>query len=213
MLGRIRWGSGRKGGLRMEQILGLSVLLVELPQNSRRLEKKIKWAAEMLRNNHVTRVLTPPEFPWWTILIRAGLRPVETRTLRTALTPAWVVAQLERRNVFPRDAVLCLKGERVEYDMERVARELCPMVRNLILDIPGGYETANRLRRELGMPILPKGFLNAHLTLQFDGGPVLTGAEVVLPYGELPTDCDKFSLIGVLWETGRIHTEEIALKV
>lgn len=213
MLGRIRWGSGRKGVLRKEQILGLSILLVELPQNSRRLEQKIKWAAEVLRKNRVKRVLTPPEFSWWTILIRAGLRPVETRTLRTALAPDWVVAQLERRNVFPKDAVLCLKGERVEYDMERVARELCPMVRNLILDIPGGYETANRLRRELGLPILPNGFLDAHLTLRFDEGPVLTGAEVVLPCRELPTDCEKFPLIGVLWETGRITAEEIALKV
>ena len=213
MLGRVRWGSGRKVALKREDLLGLPVLLAELPRNSRRPERNVKQSAELFRKKRVTRVLTPPEFPWWAILVRAGLQPVETRRLRIVLAPAWVEVQLERRNIRPTDAVLCLQGEKTEYDMELIARELCPLVRNLILDFPGGYETANRLRRELGIPILPRECPNAHLTLRLDEGPLLIGAKFALKDKTLPDDCEADSLISALWESGRVKTEEILLRI
>lgn len=213
MLGRMRWGRGRKVVLEAEQILGLSLLSVELPQGSRRPERMVQKGAELLRRNRVTRVLVPAEFPWWEVLAHNGLRPVETRALRCALAPAWVAAQLKRQNISPEDAVLCLRGEKGEPELERVARTLCPVIRNLILDVPGGNMTAKRLRQEMGIPVLLGGSFAAHLTLQFDGGPVLTGANVALPSKTLPPDCDRFPLLGVLWENGRIKIEEIALEI
>lgn len=213
MLGRIQWGSGRKIVLRTEQLLGLSVLTVELPQNSRKLKREITRGAELLRKNRVVRVLTPAEFPWWPILVCAGLRPVETRMLRCMLAPIWVAAQLKRRDIPRERAILCLKGERSEPALEQLSRELCPLVRSLVFDVPGGDEAASRLRREMGMPVLPSDFTEVDLTMRLDRGPVLAGAEITLQGRELPAGCDGVSLIGALWENGRIKSEEIALKL
>lgn len=213
MLGRIQWGSGRKNVLRAEQILGLSMLTVEVPQKSCQRKREIKKVAELFRKNHVTRVLNSADFPWWPFLKQEGLRSVETRMLRCMLAPKWVAAQLKRQNIPPERAVVCLKGEKSDPALEQLARELCPLVRSLVFDIPGGNRAANRLRREMGMPILPDDFDEVHLTLQFDEGPVLAGAEITLLERKLPTDCDRVSLIGALWENGRIQPEEIVLKL
>lgn len=213
MLGRIRWGSGRKVAVRTEQILGLPVLSVELPQNTHKWEREMEKAAVLLRKNRVIRLLAPPDFPWWPELMRLGVRPVETRMLRYMLAPVWVTAQLKRWNISPEAAVLRIKGERSDPALAQLARELCPMVRSLVFDVPGGDETANRLRREMGMPVLPSDFSEVDLTLRLDEGPVLTGAEITLPGRELPTDCDRTSLIGALWENNRIKSEEIVLKL
>ena len=213
MLGQIRWGSGRKIGLQCEQILGLSVLTLELPWSSRRPERVVRKGAVLLHSRRVRCVLTPPEFPWWPVLMQSGLRPVDTGPLRCKLVPAWVAAQLGQRSIPRETAVVRLKGERNEPTLEGIARELCPLVRSLVLDLPGGERAANRLRRELGIPVLPRGFDGAHLTLRLQDGPVLEGAEITLLDRNLPTDCDRLSLLAVLWETGRINDQEITLKL
>lgn len=213
MLGRIRWGNGRKAAVSVERILGLSVLTVELPQHARRPERAVRKGAVLLRSRSVNCVLTPPEFPWWPILLQAGLRSVDTEALRCMLAPAWVSAQLERRRIPRETAVLRLKGEGSEPALEVLARTLCPLVRSLVFDLPGGERAAARLRREMGIPVLPRDFAGVHLTLWLQEGPVLAGAEITLPGRELPADSDRVSLIGALWETGRIKSEEIALKI
>lgn len=213
MLGRLCWSNERTIQLRTEQLLGLSVLTLRVPAQARRPERTLKKGAELLRRHRVTHVLTPSEFGAWSVLERAGLRPVETRMLRYMLAPAWVKAQMEQKNIPPEQAVLCLKGEKSEPALERLAWELCPLVRSLVFDIPGGDEAANRLRREMGLPVLPGDFTAVHLTLRLEDGPVLAGAEITLPGRELPPDCDRFLLIGALWENGRIKSEEIKLKL
>lgn len=213
MLGRICWGSGRKIESGVEQIYGLSVLTVRLPQPARRPERVVKKGAGLLRRSGVRRVLVPPDFSWWPEFVRFGLRPVETRMLRCMLAPRWVTAQLKRRDIPPERAVLCLKGEKSDPALEQLAWELCPLVRRLVFDIPGGNRAAGRLRREMGIPVLPGDFCEVNLTLRLEEGPVLAGAEITLPGRELPDDCDRLSLIGALWENGRIKTEEIVLKI
>lgn len=213
MLGRIRWGSGRKIELYTGRLCGLSVLTAELPEKARRPERAVEKAARLLRKNRVARVLTPPDFPWWPLLRGAGLRPVDTAALRWALAPVWAAAQLKMRGIPPEQAVLRLQGEEWEPAAVGLARALCPLARGLIFDFPGGKEAANRLRRELGIPVLPAGSAQAHLTLRLRNGPVLTGTEFALPGRDLPHDCDRLALLAVLWETGHIKTEEIALKL
>ena len=213
MLGQIRWGNGRKTVVSAEQILGLPVLTVELPRPSRRPERAVRKGAVLLGSHHVRYVLTPPEFPWWSVLAQSGIRPVDTVGLRCKLAPVWVAAQLGQRSIPRENAVVRLKGERNEPALEGIARELCPLVRSLVLDLPDGERTANRLRHEWGIPVLPRGFDGVHLTLRLQDGPVLAGAEITLSGRKMPTDCDRLSLLAVLWETGRVKTEEIALKV
>ena len=212
MLGRIRRGSGRRVESAVEQIHALSVLTIGLPPLSRRPERALKKGIDLLCREGVKRVLTPSDFPWWSELVRSGLRPVETGLLRCALAPVWVEMQMKRRNIPRAEVVLRLKGERYDPMLEPLARALCPLVRRMVFDVPGGEVAANRLRRETGMPVLPVDFTETHLTLRLCDGPVLTGVEITLPGRKLPTDCDTAALISVLWETGRIKLEEIVLK-
>ena len=213
MLGRIGCGSGRKIEVNVEQIHALPVLTVGLPQHVQRPGRAVEKGADLLRRNGVRCVLTPPDFSWWPELSRSGLRSVKTCRLRCVLAPIWVEMQMERRNILRTEAVLCLKGERYDPVLEPLARELCPLVRGLVFDIPGGETAADHLRHEIGMPILPGDFNQVQLTLRLEDGPVLTGAKITLPGRELPADCDTTALISVLWETGRIKSEEIVLKL
>lgn len=213
MLGRLCWKSERTIQLRSEQLLGLPVLTLNIPEQARRPERVLKKGAELLRRHRVTHILVPPQFERWSILEHADLRPVDTRALRCALAPAWVQTVLQAKEITPEQAILCLKGEREEPDMERVARMLCPMVRNLIIDVPRGVLLAQRLRQEFGMPILPVGSGTADLTVIFDSGPRLFGVRFMLKNRELPKDCEILPLLSALWETGRVKREEIVIQV
>lgn len=213
MLGRLSWRSERGIRLRTEQIFGLSVLTLELPEGTHRPERALKKGAELLRQHRVTHILTPPQFEKWAVLGYAGLRPVDTRALRCALAPAWIQTVLETKGISLEQAILCLKGEREEPDMERVARMLCPLVRNLIIDVPQEGFLAQHLRREFGMPVLPISSAVANLTLIFDSGPILPGIRLELKQKSVPKDCEMLPLISVLWENRRIKTEEIIIRV
>ena len=213
MLGRIRWSGERKIGLESERLLDLPLLTLSLPERMRGQERRVKKGVRLLIGQRVTRVLTPPDFPLWPRLREQGLRPVDTQALRCALAPAWVRAALAAGGIQPQNAVLLLTGARESPDMERVARQLCPVVRNLVIDVPGGGAIAARLRREYGLPILPARSARANLTLCFDSGPVLTGARYTLAGAVLPPDCEALPLLSALWECGRIKTEQITLQV
>lgn len=213
MLGWLRWGESHTIKLSSEQLWGLPVLRVDLPQRSHRPERMVRRGAELLRRQRVTHVLASSQFEWWPVLERAGLRKVDTRPLRCALAPAWVLLNLERRGIPPGRACLCLKGRREDGDMEQVARKLCGTVRNLVIDVTGDGLLAHRLRREFGIAVLPAASASGHLTLEFDSGPVLPGARILLKEGELPEDCDRLALIDALWENGRVKLDEIAIQL
>lgn len=213
MLGWLRWGESHTIKLSLEQLRGLPVLRMDLPRRSRRPERTVRRGAELLRRQRVTHVLVPSEFEWWPVLERTGLRKVDTRSLRCALAPEWVLLKLSELGVAPGEACLCLKGCREDVDMELAARRLCGVVRNLVIDVPGDSLLALRLRREFGVPVLPAASVNGHLTLEFDSGPVLSGIQVSLKKGGLPEDCDRLALIGALWENGRVKLNEIAIQL
>jgi len=213
MLGWIRWSAGRKVRLEQERILGLSLLVLYLPEQMRGQERRVRRGACLLVEHRVTRVLTPPRFAWWPILMLAGLRPVETQALRCRLAPAWVTASMAAAGIQSEQTVLRLRGQRETPDMALTAHQLCPMVRSLIIDVPGGGGLAARLRKEYGLPILPAGSVQANLTLSFDSGPVLEGASFALEGKELPPDCEFLPLLSALWECGRVKTEDIKILV
>jgi hypothetical protein len=86
------------------------------------------------------------------------------------------------------------------------------MVRNLILDAPGGDVLAARLGREFGLPVLPPRCARADLTLHFDPAPVLAGAQFSLEGAALPQDCEILPLLSVLWENGSIQTKHVKIN-
>lgn len=213
MLGWVRWYDGRRMYLEQERIQELDLLALYLPGRERGMKCRVSKGARLLARNGVTRVVVPPEFPWWSVLEEWGLRPVGTRALRCALAPNWVRAFLTAREIEPERAVLCLQGERESPEMALLARELCVRVRNLTFDVPGECLLETRLRREYGLPVLPARTARPDLTLRFDDGPLLTGAQFALRSGKLPPNCEILPMLSALWECGRVKTEDIRILV
>lgn len=213
MLGRVCWTQGRKIQLEQECLQGLPVLALRLPIRIHDRERRIRKGIGLLREQRVTRVLTPPGETIWPTLLQFGLRPVDTVPLRCALAPMWVTASLKAKNVAPEQANLILSGTRESPDMEQVARMLCPTVRNLTVDVPGGGALAVRLRREFGLPVFPVQSARPDLVLRFESGPVLEDARFALKNKDLPADCEVLPLLAALWECGRVKTQEIVLCV
>ena len=213
MLGWLRWSKRRNVMAEEIRLLGLPVMLLYLPERLRGRERKMSKALARLTRQRVSRLLVPPEFEYWSLCIRTGLYPVDTRALCCVLAPVWVDTVLRAKGNRPEQAVLRLCGTRENSDMERVARSLCPLVRNLIIDVPGKGELAARLRREFGLPVSPMQSTRIDLTLCFDPGPVLKGAKYSLRGCLLPRECEILPLLSALWESGRIQTEEITLQI
>ena len=211
MLGRIRWEDRRKLFLEEERLLDLPLLTLTLPDRERGSERRLNRGVRLLRQRRVTRVLTPAGFDGWPALYERGLRAVDTAPLRCALVPAWVRASLEVKGVRPENAVLCLHGNRESPEMARSALALCPLVRGLVIDAPGGALAA-RLQREFGLPILPARSARAHLALTFDPSPNLTG-KFTLQAARLPEGFDSLPLLAALWESGRVKTEDIQIEI
>lgn len=213
MLGWLRWSGGRKAVVEETRLFGIPAAVLYLPERLHGHERKISKALVHLAGRRVSRLLTPPDFSEWQLAAKAGLRPVDTQELRCALAPVWVEAMLGAKGLDPEQAVLCLCGERENPCMAQVARMLCAVVRNLVVDAPGGEILAARLQREFGLPVLPVRSARIDLTLHFAPGPVLEGASYGLQGSSLPADCEVLPLLSVLWESGRIKKEEITLQI
>lgn len=213
MLGWIRWTEERKTHFEQELILGLPLLVLYLPERIRNQERCVRKGARLLSAHRITRVLVPPQFIWWPILTQAGLRPVETNALRCMLVPSWAKAIMASVGLRPEQAIVRLSGDRETPDMALAAHQLCSMVRNLIIDVPGGENLAARMRKEYGLPILPARSVQANLTLRFASGPILEGVTFVVEGKDLPPDCEQLPLLSALWECGRVKTEDIKILV
>ncbi len=212
MLGWITVGERKKASLERVQICGLALWKLELPASGRGWERRAAAGLRLLKVQRVTRVLSAPDFPHWPMLLAQGFRRVDTCPLRCALAPGWGELMLRARGIEPRNAALRLEGRRASPDLTYVARTLCPLVRSLVIDVPGGENLSIALRREFGLPVLP-GHWEADLTLHFENGPVLVGASYGLKGDVLPRDCDALPLLCALWQCGRVPLEEITLQI
>lgn len=213
MLGRIRWSDERRIRAEQEFLMGMRIQVLYLPRCERGLERRMRKGVDLLKAYRVNRVLVPPDFVWWPLLKQLGLRPVETRSLRCTLVSDWVKTVMESAGILPQRAVVRLNGERETSDVLLAAHQLCPIIRNLVIDVPGGEKLTAQLRREYGIPVLPAKSARADLTVWFEEGPVLKGASFGLKDCNLPLDCEVLPLLSALWECGRIKTEDIAILI
>ena len=210
-----------------EQVLGLPLLRGEVP-GSGFTARRVRRTARALRRRGVTRVLAQEDFPFWEEVEAQGLRPVETGELCRALAAPIALAALEADGVPPRLAAVALRGDRVTRSLREAALELCPVVRQLLVEVPAGGEDLRRtLRREFGLPAVEGGLgRQAHLTLCFSppggagGGRIadLSGDWPALPEyrfglaeGALPEDAAALPLLSALWQAGRLTAESIAV--
>ena len=158
MLGQLTLCPGGRGGAEAGSLYGLSVLRARADPEGFWGERRLRRAGRSLRRGGALRVLVPGEFGRWPLLAALGLRPVETEGFVRAQSAPLALAGLERRGLAPDRAAVALRGLRADRDMARAAAQLCPQVRRLIIDAPGGgVELAAWLRREFGVPVLPRG--------------------------------------------------------
>ena len=211
MLGWIRFEHRRRLRLEREDLLGLPVWALRLPEQAWGLERRLAKGARRLVSQGVTRVLVPPGFAWWNILEKCGLRPVDPGALRTALVPLWTGHVLAQMGIPPEQATVALTGPRETQAMVRAARALCPLVRSLVICVPGEGELAHQLRREFGIPVLPPRSARPHVAISFDPEAQLPGTAFTLADAPLPDGCEPMPLLCALWECGKLPLGRIAV--
>lgn len=213
--------------LAREQVLGLPLLRGEAP-GSGFTARRVRRTARALRRRGVTRALAPEGFPFWEEAAAQGLRPVETGELCRALAAPIALAALAAEGVPLRRATVALRGERVTRRLWEAALTLCPVVRQLLVEVPAGGEDLRRtLRREFGLPAVEGAAgQRTDLTLCFStpsgaaGGRVadLSGDAPALPEyrfglaeGDLPPDAAALPLLSALWSAGRLAAGSVAV--
>ena len=211
-----------------ERLLGLPLLRGEVPGN-RLTPGRVRRTARALRKQGAVHVLAPEDFPLWEEVLAQGLRPVETGELCRALAGPIAMAALAGDGVPLWEARVALWGDRVTRALRAAALELCPQVRQLLVEVPAGGEGLQReLSREFGLPVVEGGpGRGAHLTLFFAparhgrGGrsvdlsgenPMLGDYRFRLREGILPDDAAALSLLAALWSSGRLERDGIAVE-
>ena len=230
MTGHIVPGAGNRFLVRLsrERLLGLPLLRAEVPGKSLT-PRRVRRTARALRKAGVVRVLAPEEFPLWNEVLAQGLRPVETGELCRALAVPVTLAALAGDGVPLRQASVTLQGDRVTRALRAAAMELCPQVRQLLVEVPaGGAELQRELSREFGLPVVEGGpERQTHLTLCFSPSgrvgrgriadlsgetPALAEYRFSLREGALPGDAAALPLLSALWASGRLERSDIAVS-
>lgn len=220
MLGRLEFVRGGRGKGARGELYGLPVLRVQTDPEYGFGAWRLNRAGAYLRRAGTTRVLLPRTFDRWEMLTRYGLRRVEPDPFLRFCAPQLTLRGLLRQDVDPARATVALSGRWADGAMARTAARLCPHVRRLVVDVPGGEELALWLREEFGVPVLPREE-PAQLALCFqpDGSarrqtrlelygcrPELAGVEVCAP-GLGAEERDDLSLLCALWEGGKLDVE------
>lgn len=228
MVGRIVPVERGRGRVFPSDLEGIPLLAAPVPLSGTlaRREKAVKRAARRLLARGVSRTLAPPDFPWWSVLKGEGLSPVDPEDLIQSMAVPLALSHLERRGIPAAAAAVRVTGDQVTTRLERAVVELCAAVRYVSLTVPaGGQALARRLALEYGVALLPEG-ADTTLTLAFSpytskigertlhlwgGRPELGGLTLDRRDGGLPADCDKLSLLALLWECGRINRGDLAI--
>lgn len=225
MIGRLKFTARGKGTAVPGKLYGLNVLWAEVDPESFWALRRLRKAGRSFRRAGVSRLLVPGSFADWSVVGAMGLRPIETEPLVKAHSAPLALGSLERRGLAPDRATVALRGSRADRAMRQAAAELCPRVRNLVIDVPrGGRELAQWLRWEFGMPVLPQE-MPGQVGLCFHPGsegedeenlglygpnPRLAGLALAVP--ELAEeDRENLPLLAALWEGGKLGPEDIKI--
>lgn len=223
MLGHLILTPHGQGKPEAAGLYGLPVLRSEVDRSGFWGERRLRRAGRALRQRGVVRVLTPECL--LPLLKDLGLRLVDPEPFIRAQSVPLALTALERRGLAPDRTAVALRGQRADRDMFRTAENLCPKVRNLIIDAPqGGRELAQWLRQEYGVPVLPE-HERGQAALVFQAGcpqreevslelfgsqPRLAGLTLTVPRLE-EGDREDLSLLAALWEGGRLRPEDIKI--
>ncbi len=215
-----------KGRFRVEEAcLGpLQVLraVIYEPEGLRswRLRRRLRRAERVLAQEGVGRVVLGDGFPYGDRL--ALLRTVDTLPLRRECADVLALGALAAEGASPKRGRVALSAPRLCRELEDAAERLCPQVRGLLIDAPGGEEYARYLQAKFGLPVTPP-VAGADVTAAFGPGGgrwgravelydrgTLNGLVLKLEGVELPADCAE-QVLALLWEQGEVRREELSV--
>ena len=133
------------------------------------------------------------------------------------------LSALDARGVPYRRGRVALSAPRLCAEMENAAERLCPLVRGLLIDVPGGEDYARYLQAKFGLPVTPPA-AGAEVTAAFGPGggrwgrglelygqADLGGLTVTAEGVELPEDC-RDQVLALLWERGALDRNGLVIK-
>lgn len=186
-----------------------------------RLRWRLYRAERSLMMAGVRRVVLPQDFPYGDRL--RLLRPVDTLPMWWGLADVLALGALDASGVPCRRGTVALSAPRLCGELTGAAERLCPMVRGLLIDAPGGGDYARYLQARFGLPVTPQA-AGADVTVAFgsDGGRWgrsielygqvnLSGLSAAVEGVELPEDCAG-QVLALLWEQGEVRREEIIVR-
>lgn len=187
-----------------------------------RLWRRLRRAERALVRAGAGRVVLGADFPYRDRL--ALLRPVDVLPLRRGCADVLALGALAAEGVSPRRGRVALSAPRLCPELERAAERLCPQVRGLLIDAPGGGEYARYLQARFGLPVTPPA-AGADVTAAFgpeggrwgrsvelyEGG-TLNGLVLAAEGIELPPDCAE-QVLALLWERGEVGREELGVRL
>ena len=186
-----------------------------------RLERRLHRAERELAADHVGRVVLRAGFPYGDRLRR--LRPVDPLPFWRETADLLALGALDAEGVPYNRGRVALSAPRLCAELERAAERLCPLVRGLLIDAPGGEDYARYLQAKFGLPVTPPA-AGADTTVAFgpEGGrwgrslelygqADLGGLTVTAEGLELPEDC-RDQVLALLWEQGKVKRDHLTVS-
>lgn len=185
-----------------------------------RLRRRLRKAERTLVRAGAGRVILGSDFPYGDRL--ALLRPVDPAPLWRGTADVLALGALDRAGIPRRRGRVALSAPRLCPELEGAAERLCPQVRALLIDVPGGLDYARYLQARFGLPVTPPA-AGADVTAAFGPGGrrwgrrlelypggSLNGLVLRLPELELPEDCADQAL-ALLWERGAVGRSQLTV--
>ena len=185
-----------------------------------RLRRRLRKAERALVRAGAGRVILGSDFPYGDRL--ALLRPVDPVPLWRGTADVLALGALDRAGIPRRRGRVALSAPRLCPELEGAAERLCPQVRALLIDVPGGLDYARYLQARFGLPVTPPA-AGADVTAAFGPGGgrwgrrlelypggSLDGLVLRLPELELPEDCADQAL-ALLWERGAVGRGQLTV--
>lgn len=186
-----------------------------------RLRRRIRKAERALIRAGAGRVILGADFPYGDRL--ALLRPVDPVPLWQGAADVLALGALEAQGVPRCRGRVALSAPRLCRPLESAAERLCPQVRALLIDAPGGLDYARYLQAKFGLPVTPPA-AGADVTAAFGPGGARWGRTLELYEGgtlnglalraegvELPGDCADQAL-ALLWERGELRRKTLCCR-
>lgn len=200
------------------QVLGYPLAEVSLPTGD--LSRRLRQGARALERRGIRRVVTAPGLAKREELEALGLSPVDPLPLCVA--KGRDMALFLMKGIPLRERRVAIRGDRAAGPAWELAHALCPETAALFLEFERGEaELADSLRGRYGAAPQPLGQDTPQLTLEFSPGPYPAGRTLKLwgepdlcglrlcPPGPVPPDLEELPLLTLLWEAGRVRTDEI----